>query len=219
MVRYAGDRTGYQSSRTSSMRQPLKWLLVIVVSAVACRSQIANPPVPTGLPSGRQIRQDRGKAVLRHALVEDDEIVETAYQRDLGRDPRFLVQRHARRASNIEHLQAVSGHLRKFGADYRYRDQRRSYQRPGDPSQQVSSSRHCLSNWPPRGAWCLFVEPEVLEARAVVDAVDHQGEPLHPGLPANCRAGVIDDRSDIVLRQFPFDFPNQLPPLLPIGFH
>jgi hypothetical protein len=35
----------------------------------------------------------------------------------------------------------------------------------------------------------LLVEPDVLEARAVVDAVDHLGHPLHPWLVADRRAG------------------------------
>src|SRR5215471_8488553 len=34
----------------------------------------------------------------------------------------------------------------------------------------------------------LPVEPEVLEARAVVDAVDHVGEALHLRLPAGCNS-------------------------------
>src|SRR6266404_8608115 len=55
----------------------------------------------------------------------------------------------------------------------------------------------------------LIVDPEVLEARAVVDAVDHQGHALDPRLPAGCLTGLEDDRADIVLGQSSFDLPHQ----------
>ena len=41
----------------------------------------------------------------------------------------------------------------------------------------------------------LLIQPNVLEARAVVDAVDHLGHPLHPWLVADRRARVKEDRS------------------------
>src|SRR6516225_10078279 len=65
----------------------------------------------------------------------------------------------------------------------------------------------------------LVVEPEVFEARAVVDAVDHQGQPLNPRLPAGRLTGVEDHRADIVLRQAPFNPPHQLPAFLPVRLH
>src|ERR1700730_494017 len=65
----------------------------------------------------------------------------------------------------------------------------------------------------------LLVEPDVLEARAVVDAVDHLGHPLHPWLVADRRARVKEDRPDVVLDQFPFDLPYQQPPLLRVGLY
>src|SRR6266550_9488024 len=63
----------------------------------------------------------------------------------------------------------------------------------------------------------LIADPEVLEARAVVDAVDHQGHALDPRLPAGGLTGIEDDRADIVLGQFSFDLPHQLPAFLPVG--
>src|SRR6202047_740973 len=65
----------------------------------------------------------------------------------------------------------------------------------------------------------LFVEPNVLHAPAVEDAVDQHRQPLHPRLPARRAAAVIDDRPGAVLRQLPFDLPYELLPILPIGFH
>src|SRR5215813_15177147 len=55
----------------------------------------------------------------------------------------------------------------------------------------------------------LSVEPEVLEARAVVDAVDHVGEALHLRLPAGRNAAVEDDRPRVVLDQLLLDLPDQ----------
>ena len=39
----------------------------------------------------------------------------------------------------------------------------------------------------------LFVEPDVFEPPAVVDAVDHDGQAFDPGLPAGPAARVKDD--------------------------
>src|SRR5215471_9640524 len=65
----------------------------------------------------------------------------------------------------------------------------------------------------------LFVEPDVFEAPAVVDAVDHNGQPFHPGLPAGAAAGIENDGPDGVLRQPPFDLPDQFRALRRIGLH
>ena len=64
-------------------------------------------------PVAGEIGDDRGKAVLRHVLVEENEIVEDAHQRSAGRDRRFLVDRHARRAGEIGHLQNAALLLRE----------------------------------------------------------------------------------------------------------
>src|SRR6516225_2181697 len=63
----------------------------------------------------------------------------------------------------------------------------------------------------------LFVEPDVFEAPAVVDAVAHDSQPPDPGLPTGCPARVGDDRPDRVLLQFPVDLPDQLLALLLVG--
>src|SRR6516165_1870373 len=63
----------------------------------------------------------------------------------------------------------------------------------------------------------LFVEPDVFETPAVIDAVAHDRQPLDPGLPAGCPARVGDDRPDRVLLQFPVDLPDQLLALLLVG--
>src|SRR6266568_8990852 len=56
----------------------------------------------------------------------------------------------------------------------------------------------------------LPIQPYILEAPAVVDAVDHHRQPFHLGLPAGRRAIVEDDRPGGVLLQFPVDLPYQL---------
>src|SRR5438128_80087 len=63
----------------------------------------------------------------------------------------------------------------------------------------------------------LTIEPDIFEARAVVDAVDHQGHALDPRLKADGCAGVKDDWPDVVFRQPPLDLPHQLPALLRVG--
>ena len=63
-------------------------------------------------PVAGEIRYDRGEAVLRHVLVEHDEVVEHAHQRNTGGDRRFLVDRHARRAGKAGHLQHAAGLFR-----------------------------------------------------------------------------------------------------------
>src|SRR5438552_436970 len=56
----------------------------------------------------------------------------------------------------------------------------------------------------------LPVEPNVLEAPAVVDAVDHRRQPLHLRLPAGRSDAVRDDRPRAVLLQLTVDLPYQL---------
>jgi len=63
----------------------------------------------------------------------------------------------------------------------------------------------------------LFVEPDVFQTRTVGDAVDHDRQPLHPSLPASRAAVVKDDRSGAILRQLPFDLPDQLLALFLVG--
>src|SRR5438132_6360063 len=65
----------------------------------------------------------------------------------------------------------------------------------------------------------LSVEPDILEAPAVVDAVDHRRAALHIGMPARPGAVVPEDRPGCVLGQPPFDCPHQLLALLLVGLH
>src|SRR6267142_5840463 len=55
----------------------------------------------------------------------------------------------------------------------------------------------------------LFVQPNVFVAPAVVDAVDHDRQPFHPGLPTGAGARIEDDGTGAVLGQPLFDFPYQ----------
>src|SRR5438045_70305 len=78
---------------------------------------------------------------------------------------------------------------------------------------RLSARRRCVR------VFCLFVEPDVFHAPAVVDAVDHRGQPLHLRSPADPAAVVVDDRSGAVLGQFPFKLPDQLFAPVSVGFH
>src|SRR6516162_11953376 len=61
-----------------------------------------------------------------------------------------------------------------------------------------------LARWMPPAR--LLVEPDILHAPAVGDAVDHDRQPFHMGLPAAGTSIVKDDRASTVLGQLPFDF-------------
>ena len=65
----------------------------------------------------------------------------------------------------------------------------------------------------------LLVEPDVLHAPAIGDAVDHDRQPFHIGLPAAAASIVKDDRPGAVLCQLPLDLPNNLPALFLIGLN
>ena len=68
------------------------------------------------------------------------------------------------------------------------------------------------------GKWHrLPVEPHILEAPAVEDAVDDKVETLHARPPARRDTGIEDDRARGVARQPALDLPHQLPPLLGVG--
>src|SRR5258706_208528 len=62
--------------------------------------------------------------------------------------------------------------------------------------------------------WCLFVEPPVLAAIGVEDAVGHQRHVLYIGLPACAAAGVEDDWAGEFLGELALDRPKQPLPLL-----
>src|SRR5215472_7478736 len=63
----------------------------------------------------------------------------------------------------------------------------------------------------------LLVEPDVLHAPTVGDAVDHDRQPFHIGLPAAATSIVKNDWPGTVLCQLPFDLPNDLLSLFLIG--
>src|SRR6202040_915757 len=65
----------------------------------------------------------------------------------------------------------------------------------------------------------LFIQPDVFEAPAIVDAVDHYRQALDPGLPAGAAGRVEDDRADRGFRQHPFELPDDLLALFRIGLH
>jgi len=63
----------------------------------------------------------------------------------------------------------------------------------------------------------LFVEPDVLAAMAVEDAVGHYRQPLDIGLPAGPAARIEDDRPCAVFSELAFDGPDQLRAALPVA--
>src|SRR6266567_4239159 len=64
----------------------------------------------------------------------------------------------------------------------------------------------------------LLVQPQILEAPAIVDAVRHNGQALELRLPAIRHARIEQDRSGVVLHQLPFDLPHQPFAFLYVGF-
>src|SRR6516165_5651416 len=64
----------------------------------------------------------------------------------------------------------------------------------------------------------LFIEPDVLEARAVIYAVYHADQTLDVGSPAGDAGHIQDVRARILFDQLSLDLPNQLPPLVGVGF-
>src|SRR5215469_7881818 len=65
----------------------------------------------------------------------------------------------------------------------------------------------------------LPVEPQFFIARAVINAVDHNGQALHLRIPAGGGAVVVDHRSGAVLLQLLVDLPHEALALFRIGFH
>src|SRR5262245_65624036 len=58
------------------------------------------------------------------------------------------------------------------------------------------------------------LEPDILHAPAIVDAIDHDRHVLHLGSPAGAAAHVVDHRSHGILGQLAIDFPGDLLALL-----
>ena len=65
----------------------------------------------------------------------------------------------------------------------------------------------------------LFVEPHILHAPAVEQAVDHDRQSLQLRLPAGRKAVVVKDRPSTIVLQFFVYLPNEMPTLLLIGLH
>ena len=63
----------------------------------------------------------------------------------------------------------------------------------------------------------LLIEPDVFHAPAVEDAVDHDSQPFHIGLPASRAPVVKDDRPGPVIGQLPFDLPDEMFALFGVG--
>ena len=68
------------------------------------------------------------------------------------------------------------------------------------------------------GSATLSVEPNILEAPIVIDAVLVLHVPLHVGVPTGVGGVVRDNRVGNVLSQLSFDLPDQLLSLVPIRF-
>src|SRR5271166_3319749 len=90
------------------------------------------------------------------------------------------------------------------------------------PPSRAMKSRRLMGPIPRRARQLtlvrLFVQPDVLKARAIVDAVDHADQILDVGPPAGDAAHVQDVRARIFFDQLPLDLPNQLPPLVGAQF-
>jgi hypothetical protein len=62
-----------------------------------------------------------------------------------------------------------------------------------------------------------LVEPDVFHAGAAEDAIDHDRQTLHAGVPAGCAPVVKDDRPGAPRRQLRSDLPEQPLALCLIG--
>src|SRR5215468_1842228 len=63
----------------------------------------------------------------------------------------------------------------------------------------------------------LSLEPDLIEAPVVVDAVLLMHIALQVRMPTGRRGVVVDDRARHVLRELPLDLPNHCPAFLEIG--
>src|SRR6516162_2208451 len=193
-------------------------------------------------PAGRELGNDRIRAVLLYMLIEQDEVVEYPHDRPLGDDRRFLVDRYAGGA--VDHVFPEDAAL--LLGDCRRSGNERSYDRHGDRYVSPKLASHQRSPFLPavgfvglhppcslttaspryyRISWVerrethrsLFVEPGVLEAPAIVIAVDHHRVAFEIGLPAGRRHRVEDGRSGRVLGELALDFPDDLLALVRVG--
>lgn len=63
----------------------------------------------------------------------------------------------------------------------------------------------------------LPIQPHILEAPTVEDAVTDDGQPLDPRMPAGGAAGVEDDRARRIAGEASLDLPDQFPALFRVG--
>src|SRR5215472_10189582 len=63
----------------------------------------------------------------------------------------------------------------------------------------------------------LLVEPDVFDAPAVVDAIDHRRQTFHLGVPAGRAPRMKNDRPRSLLLQCRIDIPDELPAPLRVG--
>ena len=107
-----------------------KGLAVVPFDALAQREGQLLAVLAPG-PARRQIGDDRVRAVLRHMLIEHDEVVEHAHHRPQCRTGRFLEQRHARRIVEKRDLQDAPGLLGQGRVSAARRDQQPAHSREG----------------------------------------------------------------------------------------
>src|SRR3954454_3059191 len=74
----------------------------------------------------------------------------------------------------------------------------------------VASNDRDNRKWLQAALFRLLIEPDILQAPAIEDAVDHQRDALDVRAQAGAARVVKDDRAGIVLRQSALDRPEQL---------
>src|SRR5215471_4470048 len=113
-------------------------------------------------PLRREVGQDRLHCVLRHMLVEQDQIVEDRHHRRNGRDCHFLECGHARRAVAMGDMEHAARLLGERASRPGYGDQQRTRRRCGTKLERHVSclpliAAHDFSRY--RAA--LSIEPDV----------------------------------------------------------
>src|SRR5262245_59725649 len=111
-----------------------------------------------------------------------------------------------------KHVQAEVSCPPSCTANQRGELDRNGWRCRGAPGRKPGRVKHA------RASFESMLEPDVLEAPAVVGAVRHDRDPLHPRRPAGRPARMQDDRSRYVLLQLSVDLPNQLLALFQIRF-
>src|SRR5262245_2394066 len=84
--------------------------------------------------------------------------------------------------------------------------------------------QEALNNWAirwkgPTAIGELFVQPDILVAVTVENAVDHERDTLDVGVPAGPSAGIEDDRPCDIFRQLAFNLPDLVAATLLVALH